>query len=51
MNKVPESVRKELAALAAMPESEIDFSDLPPLQAQDWVALSVESFIARSSSS
>lgn len=37
MNKVPESVRKELAALAAMPESEIDFSDLPPLQAQDWV--------------
>jgi len=34
---LPESVRKELAALAAMPESEIDVSDLPPLQAQDWV--------------
>jgi len=36
MNKVPESVRKELAALAAMPESEIDFSDLPATTAQDW---------------
>ena len=36
MNKVPESVRKELAALAAKPESEIDFSDLPPTTAQDW---------------
>ena len=38
MNKVPESVRKELAALAAKPESEIDFSDLPPTTAQDWSA-------------
>lgn len=36
MNKVPESVRKELAALAAKAESEIDFSDLPPTTAQDW---------------
>ncbi len=27
MNKVPESIRKELAALAAKPESEIDFSE------------------------
>ena len=36
MNKVPDSVRKELAALAAMPESTIDFSDLPPLQAHEW---------------
>ncbi|MDX8398720.1 MAG: BrnA antitoxin family protein [Gallionellaceae bacterium] len=36
MNKVPESVRKELAALAAKPESEIDFSDLPPTTTQDW---------------
>lgn len=36
MNKVPESVRKELAALAAKPESEIDFSDLPPTTQQDW---------------
>ena len=38
MNKVPDAVRKELAALAARPESEIDFSDLPPTQASDWVA-------------
>lgn len=37
MSQVPESVRKELAALAALPESDIDFSDLPPLQTQDWM--------------
>ena len=36
MNKVPESIRKELAALAAKPENEIDFSDLPPTTEQDW---------------
>jgi len=36
MNKVPESIRKELAALAAKPESEIDFSDLPATSEQDW---------------
>ena len=36
MNKVPEAVRKELAALAAKLESEIDFSDLPPTADRDW---------------
>lgn len=36
MNKVPESIHKELAALAAKPENEIDFSDLPPTTEQDW---------------
>ncbi len=36
MNKVPESIRKELAALAAKPENEIDFSDLPATTEQDW---------------
>jgi uncharacterized protein (DUF4415 family) len=36
MNKVPESIRKELAALAAKPESDIDFSDLPVTTEQDW---------------
>ena len=36
MNKVPESIDKELAALAAMPESEIDFSDIPATTEQDW---------------
>ena len=36
MNKVPESICKELAALAATPENEIDFSDLPPTTEQDW---------------
>ena len=34
--KIPESVRKELAALAARPESEIDFSDIPAMSARDW---------------
>lgn len=36
MSKVPESIRKELAALAVKPESEIDFSDLPATTEQDW---------------
>ena len=36
MSKVPESIRKELAALASKPESEIDFSDLPDTATQDW---------------
>ncbi len=36
MNKVPDSVRKELAALAAKPEGEIDFSDLPATSGKDW---------------
>ena len=34
--KMPESVRKELAALTARPESEIDFSDIPATSAKDW---------------
>jgi uncharacterized protein (DUF4415 family) len=36
MNKVPDSVRKELAALAAKPEAAIDFSDLPATSGKDW---------------
>ena len=36
MNKVPDSVRKELAALAAKPEDAIDFSDLPATSRKDW---------------
>ncbi len=36
MNKVPESIRKELAALASKPESEIDFSDIPATSKRDW---------------
>ena len=36
MNKVPDSVRKELAALAAKPERAIDFSDLPATSGKDW---------------
>jgi uncharacterized protein (DUF4415 family) len=36
MKKVPESMRKELEALAAMPDSEIDFSDIPETTKEDW---------------
>lgn len=36
MNKVAESIRLELAALAAQPEQSIDFSDLPATSEQDW---------------
>lgn len=36
MNKVPESICKELAALAAMPESDVDVSDIPATSAGDW---------------
>ena len=36
MNKIPESVRKELAALAAQPDSAIDLSDAPATSAKDW---------------
>ena len=36
MNKVPESIRQELAVLATKPESEIDFSDLPATTESDW---------------
>ncbi len=36
MTKVPETVRKELAALIVKPEGEIDFSDLPATTRKDW---------------
>ena len=36
MSKIPEAVRKELAALSAKPESEIDLSDIPATTAKDW---------------
>jgi len=36
MNKVPESIRKELAALTTASENDIDFSDLPATTQQDW---------------
>lgn len=38
MKKLPEPLRKELAALARKPESEIDFSDIPAISAEDWPA-------------
>lgn len=36
MNKVPESIRKELAALAAKPEGKIDFTNIPATTEQNW---------------
>ncbi|PRC93374.1 BrnA antitoxin family protein [Solimicrobium silvestre] len=36
MNKIPESLRKELAALAAKSEHEIDFSDIPATKQEEW---------------
>lgn len=36
MNRVPESIRKELAALAAKPESALDLTDIPATIRQDW---------------
>lgn len=36
MNKAPETVRKELAFLAAMPEDDIDLSDIPETDEIDW---------------
>lgn len=39
MNKVSEAVRKDLAALALLPESSIDLSDLPATRAKDWISV------------
>lgn len=36
MSKVPDAVRKELMALAAKPDGEIDFSDIPATTEGDW---------------
>ena len=36
MNKIPEAIRLELTALAARPESEIDYSDIPATTEADW---------------
>lgn len=36
MNKVPDTVRKELAMLSDKPESDIDFSDIPATTGNDW---------------
>ncbi|MES2299153.1 MAG: BrnA antitoxin family protein [Pseudomonadota bacterium] len=36
MKKVSESVGRELATLAAMKESDIDFSDIPATTEHDW---------------
>lgn len=37
MSKVSEAIRQELLALAAEPEEEIDFSDIPATTELDWI--------------
>ena len=34
---IPESVRKELAALAEMSDEDIDYSDIPATKDEDWI--------------
>jgi uncharacterized protein (DUF4415 family) len=36
MKKVSEAIRRELTALAAMPERDIDLSDIPATKRKDW---------------
>lgn len=36
MKKVPDTVRKEAAALTALGEDDIDFTDIPATTAEDW---------------
>ena len=36
MRKVPKSIRRELMALANRPDTEIDYSDIPPSTRKDW---------------
>lgn len=36
MSKLPEAIRKELAALSAVPENELNLSDIPATRAEDW---------------
>ena len=37
MKKISKSMQQELTALASMPDSEIDFTDIPPTQENDWL--------------
>ncbi len=37
MKKMSKSMLQELSALKAMPETEIDFTDIPSTQEQDWL--------------
>jgi uncharacterized protein (DUF4415 family) len=44
MSKLPESIRKELAALAKRPDELIDCSDLPELTSDFWQGAEVGKF-------
>ena len=44
MNKVPEALRAELAAMLAKPESEINFADIPETVAADWAGAQLGKF-------
>jgi uncharacterized protein (DUF4415 family) len=36
MKNIPDTLRKELADLAGLPDDDIDFSDIPPTSSSDW---------------
>lgn len=36
MNKVPDFIKQELAALTNIADDQIDYSDIPPTAAKDW---------------
>jgi uncharacterized protein (DUF4415 family) len=36
MNKVPKAIQEELRTLAALPDDQIDYSDIPPTTEADW---------------
>jgi uncharacterized protein (DUF4415 family) len=40
MNKIPENLRQQLTALSAMPDSDIDLSDIPETTPQQWLGAS-----------
>lgn len=44
MNKIPEILRQQLAALSAMPNNDIDLSDIPETMPQQWLDASRGSF-------
>ena len=44
MNKVPEALRAELAAMLSKPELEINFADIPETVAADWAGAELGKF-------
>jgi len=47
MNKIPENLLQQLVALSAMPDSDIDLSDIPETTPQQWLDASRGQFIGQ----